>query len=30
MLAETYAEFPPAAAEPPARSVLRRLLDFFY
>jgi hypothetical protein len=31
VLAEAYAELPPApAAPPPRRSLLRRLLDFFY
>src|SRR5580704_665995 len=29
-LAEAYAELPPAEAPPPPRSLLRRLLDFFY
>jgi hypothetical protein len=30
VLAEQYAELPPAEAAPPPRSLLRRLLDFFY
>ena len=29
-LAEAYAELPPSDAPPPARGLLRRLLDFFY
>jgi len=29
-LAEAYAELPSAGASPPARGLLRRLLDFFY
>ena len=30
VLAESYAELPPVEAPPPPRSLLRRLLDFFY
>jgi hypothetical protein len=29
-LAEAYAELPPVEEPPPPRSLLRRLLDFFY
>jgi hypothetical protein len=30
VLAEAYADIPPAAEAPPPRGLLRRLLDFFY